>query len=129
VAPEKHRQFLFDLSLNLRAIVAQQLIPTLDGKASRAAFEILYNTPTMAQAIRTGELHSLKEIIKSSAEHGMQTFDQALFNLYESGIIGYTEALAHADSANDVRLMIKLQSTAGRKNLGVGKLNDVTLDF
>ncbi|MFT6926614.1 MAG: twitching motility protein PilU [Psychromonas sp.] len=129
VPQESHRQFLFDLSVNLRAIVAQQLIPTKDGKGRRAAFEILYNTPTMAEAIRTGELHTLKQIMKSSTQQGMQTFDQALFDLYESGVIGYTEALAYSDSANDVRLMIKLQSTEGRKNLNNGKLSDVTLDF
>ncbi|PKF63088.1 type IV pili twitching motility protein PilT [Psychromonas sp. psych-6C06] len=129
VPKERHRQFLFDLSVNLRAIVAQQLIPTSDGKSRRAAFEILYNTPTMAEAIRKGELHHLKDIMKSSSEHGMQTFDQALFNLYEQGVIGYTEALAHADSANDVRLMIKLDSTEGRKSFGTHMLDDITLDY
>ena len=129
VAKERHRQFLFDLSVNLRAIVAQQLIPTVDGKGRRVAFEILYNTPTMAEAIRTGELHLIKDIMKHSAEHGMQTFDQALFNLYERGIIGYTETLAHADSANDVRLMIKLNSTQDKKSLGKGALDGVTLGF
>lgn len=129
VPKDRHRQFLFDLSVNLRAIVAQQLIPTVNGKARRAAFEILYNTPTMAEAIRKGELHKLKDIMKSSSEHGMQTFDQALFNLYEQGIIGYTEALAHADSANDVRLMIKLDSTEGRKSFGGHMLDDITLDY
>lgn len=129
VPKDRHRQFLFDLSVNLRAIVAQQLIPTTDGRSRRAAFEILYNTPTMADAIRKGELHILKEIMKNSAEHGMQTFDQALFNLYEEGVIGYTEALAHADSANDVRLMIKLDSTEGRKSFSSNRLDDVTLDY
>lgn len=129
VSKERHRQFLFDLSVNLRAIVAQQLIPTVDGKGRRVAFEILYNTPTMAEAIRTGELHLIKDIMKNSTEHGMQTFDQALFNLYERGIIGYTETLAHADSANDVRLMIKLNSTEGKKSLKKGALDGVTLGF
>lgn len=113
VLETRHRQFLFlfDLSVNLKAIVAQQLIPTKDGKSRRAAFEILYNTPTMADAIRSGGLQSLKEIMKSSTELGMQTFDQSLFALYEEGVIGYDEALAHADSTNDIRLMIKLHST------------------
>lgn len=129
VPQENHRQFLFDLSVNLRAIVAQQLIPTNNGKERRAAFEVLYNTPTMAEAIRTGELHTLKQIMKSSPQHGMQTFEQALFDLYESGTIGYTEALAYSDSANDLRLMIKLQSTQSRKDLTSGKLSDVTVDF
>ena len=129
VPQERHRQFLFDLSVNLRAIVAQQLIPTVDGNDRRVAVEILYNTPTMAEAIRTGELHQLKDIMKNSTEYGMQTFDQALFSLYEQGIIGYTETLAHADSANDVRLMIKLHSSEARKPLNQGALDGVTLDL
>lgn len=129
VPEQMHRQFLFDLSVNLRAIVAQQLIPTIDGQGRRVAFEILYNTPTMSDAIRKGDLHLLKDIMKNSTEHGMQTFDQALFDLYEKGVIGYSEALAHSDSANDVRLMIKLNSTEGKKTLGTGMLDDVTLDF
>ncbi len=129
VPKDRHRQFLFDLSVNLRAIVAQQLIPTADGRSRRAVFEILYNTPTMADAIRKGELHTLKDIIKSSTEHGMQTFDQALFNLYAQGVIGYTETLAHADSANDVRLMIKLDSRSEQKSLGGNMLDDITLDY
>jgi twitching motility protein PilU len=123
VPQENHRQFLFDLSVNLRAIVAQQFIPTKNGKGRQAAFEILYNTPTMAEAIRTGEMHKLKPIMKASGQHGMQTFDQALFDLYESGTIGYTEALAYSDSANDVRLMIKLKSNESRKKLDSGKLS------
>ena len=129
VPQDRHRQFLFDLSVNLRAIVAQQLIPTVDGKGRRVAFEILYNTPTMADAIRKGEMHQLKEIMKNSSEYGMQTFDQALLNLYEKGIIGYTETLAHADSANDVRLMIKLHSSEAKKPLNDGALDGVTLDL
>lgn len=129
VPKDRHRQFLFDLSVNLRAIVAQQLIPTPDGKSRRAAFEILYNTPTMSEAIRKGELHTLKDIMKNSTEHGMQTFDQALFSLYEQGIIGYTEALAHADSANDVRLMIKLSSSEEQKSYRSSTLDDITLDY
>ena len=124
---ERHRQFLFDLSVNLRAIVAQQLIPTADGKGRRVAFEILYNTPTMAEAIRKGEMHELKEIMKNSTEYGMQTFDQALLDLYERGIIGYTETLAHADSANDIRLKIKLHSSEAKKPLNDGALDSVTL--
>lgn len=129
VPEDRHRQFLFDLSVNLKAIVAQQLIPTVDGKGRRAAFEVLYNTPTMADAIRKGNLHELKEIMKNSNEQGMQTFDQALFNLYEKGLIGYEEALAHADSTNDIRLMIKLKSTQGKETLGTGGLEDVTVEL
>jgi twitching motility protein PilU len=126
---ERHRQFLFDLSVNLRAIVAQQLIPTVDGKNRRAAFEILYNTPTMADAIRRGDMHELKDIMKNSTEYGMQTFDQALLDLYNRGVISYTETLAHAESVNDVRLMIKLHSSESRKPLNEGALDGVTLDF
>ncbi|MCW8994233.1 MAG: ATPase, T2SS/T4P/T4SS family, partial [Psychromonas sp.] len=126
---ERHRQFLFDLSVNLRAIVAQQLIPTVDGEKRRAVFEILYNTPTMAEAIRKGEMHQLKEIMKNSSEYGMQTFDQALLDLYNKGVIDYTQTLAHAESANDVRLMIKLHSSADKKPLNDGALDGVTLDL
>lgn len=127
VPKERHRQFLFDLSVNLRAIIAQQLIPTVDGKGRRAVFEIMYNTPTLADAIRKGELHLLKDIMKASSEHGMQTFEQALFDLYVDGVIGYTEALAHADSSNDLRLMIKLKATGASANINSGMLDDVTL--
>lgn len=129
VPKDRHRQFLFDLSVNLRAIVAQQLIPTVDGKSRRAVFEILYNTPTMSEAIRKGELHTLKDIMKSSAEHGMLTFDLSLFSLFEQGIIGYTETLAHADSANDVRLMIKLHTGEGKDSLKSNAFDDITLDY
>ncbi|MGB5444013.1 MAG: PilT/PilU family type 4a pilus ATPase [Psychromonas sp.] len=128
VPQEVHRQFLFDLSLNLRAIVAQQLVPTADGKARCAAFEILYNTPRMTDLIRTGELHLLKELMAKSTEYGMQTFDQALFELYEKDIIGYTETLAYADSENDLRLMIKLKSSKGEHHIGTGQLSDVSVD-
>ena len=127
VPHERHRQFLYALSVNLRAIVAQQLIPTVDGKGRRVAFEILYNTPTMAEAIRKGEMHKLKEIMKNSTEYGMQTFDQALLDLYERGIIGYTETLAHAESANDIRLMIKLHSSDAKKPLNDDAFDGVTL--
>jgi len=124
---DSHRQFLFDLSVNLRAIVAQQLIPTIDGKGRRAVFEILYNTPTMSDAIRRGDLHKLKEIMENSTEYGMQTFDQSLLKLYNQGIIGYTETLANADSANDVRLKIKLSSKGGDHDAIEGALKDITI--
>ena len=125
VPQEKHRQFLFDLSFNLKAIVAQQLVPSVDGKRRCAAFEILLNTPLITDIIRKGEMHRLKEVMTKSTELGMQTFDQSLFNLFCSGQIGYSEALAHADSANDLRLLIKL---SGRDQLGTGTLDNVTLD-
>ncbi len=103
-----------DLSLNLKAIVAQQLVPTPDGKGGRkAVIEVLINTPPLvADLIRKGEVHKLKELMAKSNESGMQTFDQALYKLYAEGSITYEDALAHADSANDLRLMIKLGADA-----------------
>jgi twitching motility protein PilU len=107
---DRHDQLWMDLSLNLRGIVAQQLVPTKDGKSRRAAIEILLNTPLVADTIRKGDVHKLKEIITNSTEHGMQTFDQALFALFIDDQISYENAIAHADSKNDLRLMIKMQS-------------------
>ena len=107
---EMHHQLFMDLSLNLRGIVAQQLIKRSDGKGRFPAIEILINTALVADIIRQGEIHRLKEVMKSGAEYGMQTFDQALFNLYKSGKISHEDALNSADSRNDVRLMIKLAS-------------------
>ncbi|WP_420599415.1 PilT/PilU family type 4a pilus ATPase [Neptuniibacter sp.] len=108
--PEHHDQLWMDLSLNLKAIIAQQLLPTKDGKGRRAAIEVLINTPLISDLIRKGDVHEIKEVVKKSTNLGMQTFDQALFNLYRDGIITYEVALAHADSANDLRLMIKLSA-------------------
>ena len=110
---DRHPQVWMDLSLNLRAIVAQQLVPTPDGKSRRAVIEVLINTPLAADLIRRGEVHELKPLMKRSNELGMQTFDQALYALYSQGEITYEDALAHADSSNDLRLMIKLGSEAG----------------
>ncbi len=107
---DRHDQLWMDLSLNLRGIVAQQLVPTKDGKSRRAAIEILLNTPLVADTIRKGDVHKLKEIMTNSTEHGMQTFDQALFALFIDDKISYENAIAHADSKNDLRLMIKMQS-------------------
>lgn len=108
VPKEKHDQLLYDLSLNLKGIVAQQLIPVQGGTSRRGAFEILLNTPLVSDLIRKNDLHKLKEVMTKSREQGMQTFDQALMDLYDSNMISYTEALHHADSPNDLRLMIKL---------------------
>src|SRR6056297_1492847 len=110
--PEQHNQIWMDLSLNLRAMVAQQLIPTPDGKGRKAVIEVLINTPLVSDLIRKGEVHRLKELMAKSNESGMQTFDQALYHLYAEGSITYEDALAHADSANDLRLMIKLGADA-----------------
>jgi twitching motility protein PilU len=108
--PDRHNQVWMDLSLNLKAIVAQQLVPTPDGKGRRAVIEVLINTPLAADLIRKGEVHELKGLMKRSTELGMQTFDQALYNLYTQGEITYEDALLYADSANDLRLLIKLGS-------------------
>ena len=105
---DRHNQLYMDLSLNLRGIVAQQLIPTPDGKGRRAAIEVLLNTPLVSDHIRKGEIHLLKALMSKSREQGMQTFDQALYDLYDAGEITYEDAIAHADSPNDLRLMIKL---------------------
>ncbi|MHA6492050.1 PilT/PilU family type 4a pilus ATPase [Pseudomonas borbori] len=107
---DRQNQVWMDLSLNLKAIVAQQLIPTPDGKGRRAVIEVLINTPLAADLIRKGEVHELKALMKRSTELGMQTFDQALYNLYSQGEITYEDALLYADSANDLRLLIKLGS-------------------
>lgn len=107
---DRHSQLWMDLSLNLKAIVAQQLIPTPDGNGRRACLEVLLNTPLASDLIRKGHVHELKELMKKSTELGMQTFDQALYDLYDAGEITYEDALSHADSPNDLRLMIKLKS-------------------
>lgn len=114
---DRHSQLWMDLSLNLKAIIAQQLIPTPDGNGRRACLEILINTPLAQDIIRKGEVHELKELMKKSTELGMQTFDQALYDLYDAGEITYEDALSHADSANDLRLLIKLGSESDAEYL------------
>jgi twitching motility protein PilU len=107
--PEARRhQLLMDLSLNLKAVVSQRLIPLKEGKGRAAAIEVLLNSPLISDLIFKGEIHGIKEIMKKSRELGMQTFDQALFDLYEAGRIGFEDALRFADSTNEVRLNIKL---------------------
>ena len=114
---DRHSQTWMDLSLNLKGIVAQQLVPTTDGQGRRAVIEVLLNTPLAADLIRKGEVHELKALMKKSGELGMQTFDQSLYGLYRDGEISYEAALAHADSANDLRLMIKLGSETDADHL------------
>jgi twitching motility protein PilU len=116
---ERHPQLFMDLSLNLKAMVAQQLIPTPDGKGRRACVEILINTPLASDLIRKGEVHTLKDLMTRSNEQGMQTFDQHLYELYSAGEITYEDAIAHADSANDLRLMIKLGADNDPSRLGL----------
>ncbi len=105
---DRRQQLLMDLSLNLKAVVAQRLIPRADGQGRRVAVEVLINTPFIADLILKGEVHSLKEQMKKGGQAGMRTFDQALYELYRAGHITVEEALRNADSANEVRLMIKL---------------------
>ncbi|QKT04243.1 PilT/PilU family type 4a pilus ATPase [Ectothiorhodospiraceae bacterium 2226] len=112
--PEDRRsQLLNDLSLNLKAVVAQQLIPTPDGSGRVPAVEVLINTPLVSDLIRRAEVHEIKEVMAKSGEQGMQTFDQALYTLYMDGKISYEDAITHADSANSLRLMVKLGTTHG----------------
>jgi twitching motility protein PilU len=120
--PEERRaQLLMDLSLNLKGIVSQRLLPREEGKGRIAAVEIMLNTPLVADMIFKGEVAELKELMKRSREHGMQTFDQALFDLFEGGHVTYEDALRNADSVNDLRLQIKLHSARARnKDLAAG---------
>jgi len=114
--PEERRpQLLMDLSLNLKAVVSQRLIPRADQKGRVPAVEVLINTPLMSDLIFKGEVHEMKELMAKSGEQGMKTFDQALFDLYEEGLITYEDALRNADSVNDLRLRIKLESKRSQK--------------
>jgi twitching motility protein PilU len=124
---ERRHQLLMDLSLNTRAFISQRLIPKSDGIGRAAAIEIMINSPLISDLIFKGDVHEIKEIIGRSRELGMQTFDQALFDLHESGAISYEEALRNADSVNDIRLKIKLEGkgahdrdmSAGLDHLGM----------
>ncbi|MBV1920247.1 MAG: PilT/PilU family type 4a pilus ATPase [Pseudomonadales bacterium] len=116
-AADRHSQLWMDLSLNLKGMVAQQLIPTPDGKGRRAVVEVLLNTPLMADHIRKGDVHLIKPLMIKSRELGMQTFDQALYDLYSAGEVTYEDAISHADAPNDLRLMIKLGNEGGVEQL------------
>jgi twitching motility protein PilU len=120
--PEDRRsQLLMDLSLNLRAFVSQRLIAKEDNKGRTAAIEIMLNTPLISELIFKGEVSEIKEIMKKSRNLGMQTFDQALFDAYEAHLISFEDAMRNADSANDLRLQIKLTSVRGKNtNLAEG---------
>nr|WP_163501674.1 PilT/PilU family type 4a pilus ATPase [Halomonas socia] len=113
---ERHDQIWLDLSLNLQAIVAQQLLPTRDG-GRRAAIEIMLRSPLISDLIRKGDVGEIKNIMARSRDLGMQTFDQALYDLYCEGVISQEVALVHADSANDLRLMIKFGDSGGIEQL------------
>jgi twitching motility protein PilU len=124
---ERRQQLLMDLSLNLKGLISQRLIPRKEAKGRVVAIEIMLNSPLISDLIFKGEVHEIKEIMKKSRELGMQTFDQALFDLYEADKISYEDALRNADSVNDLRLNIKLNSkhaknrdlAAGTENLGI----------
>jgi twitching motility protein PilU len=125
---ERKQQLLMDLSLNIRAIVSQRLIPKKDGKGRACAVEIMLNSPLISDLIFKGEVHEIKAIMAKSRELGMQTFDQHLFDLYEAGLIGYEDALRNADSLNELRLMIKLQGKEAKEKdvmTGIDHLNIV----
>lgn len=125
--PEDVREQLYmDLSLNLKGIVAQQLIPTPDGKGRRVSMEVLLGTPLVQDYIRKGEIHKIKDVMKQSTNLGMCTFDQNLVELYHAGHISYEDALRHADSANEVRLAIKLAQGGDAHSLSQA-LGDVEL--
>ena len=123
---ERKQQLLMDLSLNIRAVVSQRLILKKDGRGRVAAVEIMLNSPLISDLIFKGEVHEIKNIMAKSREMGMQTFDQHLFDLYEAGLISYEDALRNADSMNELRLMIKLNSkdAKDRDNMtGIEHLN------
>ncbi|MEO6076228.1 MAG: PilT/PilU family type 4a pilus ATPase [Dokdonella sp.] len=117
---DRRTQLFMDLSLNLKGVVAQQLIPTPDGKGRRIAIEILLGTPLVQDYIRQGEIHKLKDVMKDSNNLGMITFDQSLVALYHAGEISYEDALRHADSSNEVRLRIKLAQSGDAHSLSQG---------
>ncbi len=125
VPADQHGKLLFDLALNLRGIIAQQLVPTSDGNGRIAVIEILLNSPYIAELIKKGEIGSIKGVMQKSKELGMQTFDQALFDLYQQGLITYADAIHHADSPNDLRLMIKLRNNNQSGSCG---LTGITLE-
>jgi twitching motility protein PilU len=125
---ERRHQLLMDLSLNIRALVSQRLIPKKDAKGRVAAVEIMLNSPLISDLIFKGEVHEIKSIMAKSRELGMQTFDQHLFELYEQGLISYEDALRNADSVNELRLMIKLQGKEAKEKdvmTGIEHLNIV----
>jgi twitching motility protein PilU len=111
---ERRQQLLMDLSLNLKALISQRLLPRQEGKGRIAAVEIMLNSPLIADLIFQGKVGEIKELMKRSRELGMQTFDQALFDLYEANLVTYEDALRNADSVNDLRLQIKLDSERSR---------------
>ncbi|KJG06196.1 twitching motility protein PilT [Photobacterium kishitanii] len=125
VPKDRREQFLFDLSLNLKCILAQQLVADANGIGRHGVYELLLNTPRVADLIRRGDLHEIKDVMAKSAQAGMITFDQSLYALFSEGKISEQDALHHADSANDLRLMIKVGDPAAKP---LNSLAGVTLD-
>jgi twitching motility protein PilU len=125
---ERRQQLLMDLSLNLKGLVSQRLIPTVSGNGRVAAVEIMINSPLMADLIFKGNVHDIKELMAKSNELGMQTFDQALFNLYEGGQIKYEDALRNADSVNDLRLRIKLEGKDSSSSNLMDGLDNISME-
>ena len=125
---ERKQQLLMDLSLNLKAVISQRLLKTVDGKGRAAAIEILLNSPLISDLILKGEVHEIKAIMKKSNELGMKTFDQALFDLYEADKISYEDALRSADSMNELRLRIKLEGKAAKGKDSMEGLDHLSLE-
>lgn len=127
--PEERRpQLLMDLSLNLKSIVSQRLVPLKGGEGRVPAVEVMLNTPLMADLIFKGKVHEMKELMAKSNEYGMKTFDQALFDLYEEGYITYEDALRNADSINDLRLRIKLQGKEAKKQDLMSEIDGIKME-
>ncbi len=125
---DRRQQLLMDLSLNLKSLISQRLIPTISGNGRVAAIEIMINSPLMSDLIFKGNVHDIKELIARSNELGMQTFDQALFDLYENDQIKYEDALRNADSVNDLRLRIKLEGKAASHSDLMEGLDNISVE-
>jgi twitching motility protein PilU len=123
---DQHEKLRFDLSMNMRAIIAQQLVPTKDGNGRVAAIEILLDSPLVRDLIQRNDIGALKDAMKKAKEAGMQTFDMALYDLHKEGKISYEQAIHHADSPNDLRLMFKLDTEEGTS---LGSLSNVSIDM
>ena len=128
VPEDRRQQLLMDLSLNLKSLISQRLIPTASGDGRIAAIEIMINSPLMSDLIFKGQVHDIKELIAKSNELGMQTFDQALFDLYENGQIKYEDALRNADSVNDLRLRIKLEGKESKDSDLMEGLDNIQME-
>jgi twitching motility protein PilU len=127
--PEERRpQLLMDLSLNLKSVISQRLLPRADGEGRVPAVEIMINTPLMSDLIFKGQVHEMKSLIAKSNELGMQTFDQHFFKLYEAGLISYEDALRNADSVNDLRLRIKLEGKEAKRKDLMSELDHLAME-